>query len=88
MWNATGKKTLGFKKKEKKKKRKNDPCVCTAAKQLNVPLTHPNRKREEWTLAIPSAYVMPAWLRSPATRVQAEEPGFVPSTLFPASFTW
>lgn len=33
--------------KEKKEKKKKDPCVCTAAKQLNVPLMDLNGKKGE-----------------------------------------
>lgn len=37
----------GLKKKERERKRKNDPCVCTAAKQLNVPLINLSGKKGE-----------------------------------------
>lgn len=44
MWNAVAEKTLGLKEDEEEK---NDPCVCTAAKQLNVPLINRNGKKGE-----------------------------------------
>ena len=34
-------------KKKRERVRKNDPCVCTAAKQLNVLLINLNGKKEE-----------------------------------------